>query len=836
MTPVAKSTSTPVTVLSALPKISSNGYRAPFPRRRIPFRSGACLCTLAAALLGSFNAGAADTLDAAKLPPPATVQVDFTRDVQPLLEAHCLKCHSGEKPKADFRLTSREAALRGGRNGVDIIPGQSGKSVLIYAVAGQIEDLQMPPPGRGTPLTLEQVALLRAWIDQGVSWASITNAPVAQASVSPTVGFTTVNGDARKFRELYWQHEGWNGGLEQFEMTEQAGPDARITASGHVLRDDYALHLSAEKNDLGFTRFGWSQFRKYYDDEGGYDPLITPSSYGLNRDLNLDIGRAWAEIGLTLPQWPTAVLGYEYQYRDGTEATLQWGPVNESDPRNIYPGFKSISERVNILKLDLDYTLAGVSLNDSFRAEWYHLATSEADENLASSGATSLPFTRIDEQQRYFEGANTFHAEKQFTDWLFGAGGYLYSKLDADGSVGMQQLNLAQLSPASVGLFDWNSSGLELERESHVFSLSALLGPWQGLSLSLGTQNEWTRESGFGIAAVQFSSLVLGPPYSVPLGLQTDLSQLDHRVFSQTAGLRFTRIPFTTVFAESRFQQESYGLFESEIGGEYPELTHNTDATSHLGDLRAGFTTSPWRQVSLTADYHWYDKTTDYDHLFKNVVPGNEGYPAFIRWRELLSNQAEAKLALQWTSWLKTSLTYTWLQNRYRTANDPVTDFSGVAGGFSSGAPLLAGTYDAHNASLNATLNATRRLLFSATFAYQNARTVTAANGSPAVTPYAGNVYTALVDGNYAVNPRLTLAAGYAFSTADFGQGNYSTGLPLGLTYQQHTLQAGFKRELGRGKTLGLEYRFYLYDEPSRGGLDNFHAHALFATFAWRFP
>ncbi len=779
-------------------------------------------------------------LDETQLPPAAPVKVDFLRDVEPILQNNCLKCHAGEKPKSDFRLTSRAAALRGGSNGIDIEPGRSAKSRLIYYVAGLVEDMQMPPPGRGTSLTVEQVSLLRAWIDQGVPWAGTTNEATAEVAVSPIVGWTTVHGDARKFRELFWQHEGWNGGLEEFELSDRPGPDLKITTAGHVLRDDYKLTLSAEKNDVGFTRFGWSQFRKYYDDTGGYYPLFSPPAYALNRDLNLDVGRAWAEVGLTLPAWPSIVLGYEYQYRDGTEATLQWGPVgNGTDQRNIYPGFKQLSERMHIVKLDLDYEVAGVALSDSFRGEWYHLATEQLDENLATNGAPAMPFTRVDERQKYFQGANTFHVEKQVTDWLFGAGGYLYSKLDADASVAMDQLNLEYLDPLSA-LFAWNANGIELERESHVFSLSGLVGPWEGLSLSLGTQNEWTRQTGFGTANALFTSTSLPPPaftnFTFPLGLQTDFSDLDHRVFSQNVGLRFTKIPFTTLFAEVRFQQEDYGQFEQELGGEYTELAHNTDAASHLEDLRTGFNTSPWRRVSLTGEFRRTDNETDYNHLFKQVGLPNEGYPALIRWRDLLSTEAQGKLALQWTAWLKTSFTYQWLENHYRTATEPVSDFSGTAAGISSGAPLLAGTYDAHTASVNATLTPWRRLVFSATFSFQNARTVTEANGDAAVAPYAGDIYSVLATGNYALDDRTTLVAGYGFSTADFTQDNAAAGLPLGLVYHQHALQAGIKRQLSRHTTLGLQYRFFYYDEAGRAGLANLEAHGVFATFACRWP
>ena len=58
-------------------------------------------------------------VDESKLPPPASVQIDFGRDIKPILTNTCYRCHSGEKPKSHFLLTSRETALKGGNQGVD---------------------------------------------------------------------------------------------------------------------------------------------------------------------------------------------------------------------------------------------------------------------------------------------------------------------------------------------------------------------------------------------------------------------------------------------------------------------------------------------------------------------------------------------------------------------------------------------------------------------------------------------------------------------------------------------------------------------------------------------
>lgn len=109
-------------------------------------------------------------VDPARLPAAATNTVDFVRDIQPIIEQSCLKCHSGERPKGKFSLATRAAALKGGSDQVDIISGESAKSPLIHFVARVIQDSEMPPTDKGKPLTPAQVGLLRAWIDQGAQW------------------------------------------------------------------------------------------------------------------------------------------------------------------------------------------------------------------------------------------------------------------------------------------------------------------------------------------------------------------------------------------------------------------------------------------------------------------------------------------------------------------------------------------------------------------------------------------------------------------------------------------------------------------------------------------
>src|ERR1051325_9271854 len=98
------------------------------------------------------------------LPPPASKKIDFAKDIQPIFAERCYNCHGPNKHEAEFRLDSKDIALKGGELGPAIVPGKSGESLLVQAVGGLKPDLIMPR--KGERLSSEQVGLLRAWIDQ----------------------------------------------------------------------------------------------------------------------------------------------------------------------------------------------------------------------------------------------------------------------------------------------------------------------------------------------------------------------------------------------------------------------------------------------------------------------------------------------------------------------------------------------------------------------------------------------------------------------------------------------------------------------------------------------
>jgi hypothetical protein len=101
------------------------------------------------------------------LPTPlvAGETVDYLRDVKPLLKQRCFDCHGALRQKAKLRLDTASLLRKGGRHGAAVVPGNAAGSLLVRRVTDADESSRMPPQGK--PLTAQQVALLKTWIDQG---------------------------------------------------------------------------------------------------------------------------------------------------------------------------------------------------------------------------------------------------------------------------------------------------------------------------------------------------------------------------------------------------------------------------------------------------------------------------------------------------------------------------------------------------------------------------------------------------------------------------------------------------------------------------------------------
>ena len=101
---------------------------------------------------------------------PANAQdVDFYRDLYPILKSNCIACHNKTTTKGGLNMESPEAIRKGGESGEGVIARKSAES-LVFQAAARVGDVEMPPKGNKTGalnLTPVQLALFKSWIDQG---------------------------------------------------------------------------------------------------------------------------------------------------------------------------------------------------------------------------------------------------------------------------------------------------------------------------------------------------------------------------------------------------------------------------------------------------------------------------------------------------------------------------------------------------------------------------------------------------------------------------------------------------------------------------------------------
>src|SRR6266542_3234243 len=115
--------------------------------------------------------------------------VDFSRDIQPILSDNCFRCHGPDEKarKGKLRLDTKEGAFRVKDGKTVIVPGKSAESELFRRLTTlHTEDL-MPPAESRHKLTAGQIFLIQRWIDEGAKWRRHWALSPIEHSVPPLV-------------------------------------------------------------------------------------------------------------------------------------------------------------------------------------------------------------------------------------------------------------------------------------------------------------------------------------------------------------------------------------------------------------------------------------------------------------------------------------------------------------------------------------------------------------------------------------------------------------------------------------------------------------------------
>jgi len=107
-------------------------------------------------------------------------KMEFGKDVMPVLRQNCYPCHGPTQQINGLRLDRKSSTLMAGRRRV--VPGSSENSFLYHRLIGTEYGTQMPPTGK---LRDEQIAVIKAWIDQGAEWPNALSNETELPPLSP---------------------------------------------------------------------------------------------------------------------------------------------------------------------------------------------------------------------------------------------------------------------------------------------------------------------------------------------------------------------------------------------------------------------------------------------------------------------------------------------------------------------------------------------------------------------------------------------------------------------------------------------------------------------------
>ena len=127
-------------------------------------------------------------------------EIEFGRDIRPILSDKCFACHGpDEKTRVGGLRLDEEASAKQERNGrVGVVPGDLGKSEVWKRIEHENAALRMPPSYAAKQLTADEKGLLREWIEQG--------APGGDVQMQKPIAWQPIPETVRTIYKLYRKH------------------------------------------------------------------------------------------------------------------------------------------------------------------------------------------------------------------------------------------------------------------------------------------------------------------------------------------------------------------------------------------------------------------------------------------------------------------------------------------------------------------------------------------------------------------------------------------------------------------------------------------------------
>jgi len=691
-----------------------------------------------------------------------------------------------------------------------------------------------------------------------------------------TIGGINVAGDDAQFKQAHHTSGDVFGGISDlhYEKTMDKGT---LTIDGHGLLElhDFDATISFTQTGVGYVKAGYTEFRTWYDGNGGFFPgtgLWFPPTHP---EDELDRGEAWIELGLRIPKWPEITFHYSHIFRNGRKDSTIWGdstltflPTNPS--RKLAPAFRDIDETRDVFSLDITHTIGNTDLAAGMRYEH-----SEVDNRLQLwRGAGQLPpLVNPPGAQRFITQRDAtdadsfnghFTVETRPTDSLAFTGAYSYTTFDADisgtriiGSDYNTMYGDPILTLQSNDHGTLNLAGMS-ESHEHVGNLNVMWIPVKNLTALAGfrythqnkdTLNTFLDTNTTANTAPFSPSNPQGGFHNLPGATPREgdsVEEFDN--VAETFELRYTGLQSWTFYFRGDWTEEWGNIKEHEMVGVTDEGIENKDTELFSQKYTVGVNWYALPELNFASQYYY--KNADYENNFitELAIPPVSGSERNQRLLHQEWDTNDFNIRMTWRPKIPQAAGTVSFVLRYDYVRANI-DGQWAVSPTAVGTPPNNLIYDEmrtaeitqHIFTGTVTWNPTARLYFQGTFSYVKDETNTPAdiiftgNTMPSIADSQNDYWTASFATGFAVDDKTDLHAEYSYYRTDNYEGTSIVGMPYGAGATQHTVEATLGRQISKNVRLKLQYGYYRYRDETSGGHNNYDAHAVFSSLQFRF-
>ncbi len=671
--------------------------------------------------------------------------------------------------------------------------------------------------------------------------------PALENYITLGSGYSLQSGNRAAFQRATQMRKDGFFGIEDLRYAQQVNDTTALLIRAQAMagNGDYLLDISVTKDEVGYVKAGYKQFRTHYNGMGGVWPSTGQSFTIVNEDMHIDRGNLWFEAGLNRPDQPSFRIRYEYVTRKGEKGSTSWSdtgfPVSAASTRYIIPGFWSIDEKRHIVQGEVAKKGEKTSWNLGLRADKGEYDNARYNRRrVAEPTADRYVTNREGQDFDLFQVRGSYAVD--ITEQIKLTTGVSRTKIDTtlSGSrvVGANwdaaySENYPGKQARDEGFYSLPGHDLgTAEMTQTIANIALMYRPLEHLTIVPALRFEktdWNSEA--DLVETNFNP--------VTVTIKEDLlneSDKSWKTYNYGVELRYTGVQNVTFNVRADASTSDGTLQETEIaepGTPSQSIAIDRDSELTRDTQKIAFTTNWYARpgVTVAAQYYYKARQNDYRAVrdtTPNTITSSDRYPAYITNQDFETNDFNLRLTWRLAPNFRSTTRYDYMNTKINSQE------VGLPFGESA-------NVDQSIFSESITWNATARWYIqgnvSLTKEEMTTPAVFATGTAAGLVTKSNNDYVSYnLSSGYVLDERSDVFVDYtSYEVTDNFINNSSVSTPYGTLVKTDIVGLTYKRQLDRRTSIQFRYSYVNSEDPAYNGKADYEANVFEAKLQYRF-